>query len=322
MKKTISVVLLLAMFLVSSTLTGCGTTNEKAVEKVKKYTVGIFIKDATTPFWRYVVNGAKAEAEKHGIELIEYAPLKTQNVEEQLRQIEDGIQKKLDAICVVALDSNAIIPVLEKADKAGIPVITFNTRVNLPSIKTFIGVENYQGEYLVAEKMIADLGGKGNIVILEGIPAAQTNIDRLKAIKDVVAKNPGIKILTSQPTNYRRDQAMTVMENILQTNTDINAVFGLNDEVSLGALKAIEAASRKGIIISGFDGALEGLNAVKEGRLTYTLDQSPYEQGAYSVRAAVDILNGKKVEAMISTGGTVVKKDNVQSILDKFYTTK
>jgi ribose transport system substrate-binding protein len=232
-----------------------------AAAQSKGYTIAFFVKDSTTPFWRYLINGAKKEAALTGSTVIEYAPIQTQNLEEQLRQVEDAIQKKVDAICIAPINSQGIIPAIEKANAAGIPVITTNTRADGGKIETYVGVENFEGAKAIGEQVMKKIGGKGNIVIIEGNPAGQTNIDRLGGFKAVLAKYPGVKLLSQQPAMFRRDQAMTVMENLLQTFPKIDAVIALNDEMALGALRAIEAAGRKGIVVSGFDGAVEGLEA-------------------------------------------------------------
>lgn len=294
------------------------STEPVSTEKV--YDIGVFVKDSTTSFWRYVIQGATKEAEELGVNMIEYAPVETQNVEEQIRQVEDAIQAGVDAICIVALDATALKPSLQKALDAKIPVITFNSRINdFEGVSCFVGVENYDGMSLVCEKVFKDLNYEGNIVSLEGLTSGYANIERVRAITDVAAKYPEIKILASQTTNSRREEAMTVMENMLQTYPEIDAVIGHNDSVALGAVQAIQAAGKEGIIVSGFDGTLEGMEAILADTLNYSLDQSPFQQGAFSVRAAKEILDGKKIEFENPTGGTLVDKSNAQSIIDEFY---
>ncbi|MFA5675971.1 MAG: sugar ABC transporter substrate-binding protein [Christensenellales bacterium] len=286
---------------------------------VNDYTIGVFVKDSTTPFWRYIMQGAYAEAEELGVTIVEYAPMKNTDTAAQINQIEDAIQSGVDAICIAAIDGEAVKPALQRAIDANIPVIIFNSRVDLEGAKTFVGVDNYDGSLKMTERVFADMGYKGNIVILESDPAAWVNQQRVQAVLDLVDKYPDIEVLDKQPAYARREQAMTVMENILQSHSSIDMVWGLNDATALGAIQAIEDAARAGILVSGFDGTPEGIEAVIDGRLAYTLDQSPFQQGAFSVRAAVDVLNGKTIEKEITTGGTVIDKSNAQAILDEFY---
>jgi len=287
------------------------------------YKIGFFVKDTTNSFWRYVVNGATIAAQEAGVELIEYTPVEASNVEEQINLIEDAITAQVDAICIVAVDSGAVIPALQKAMDAGIPVITFNSRVDLEGIKCFCGVENYEGYALVTEQVCADLGYEGNVVIIEGVAAGYANIERVRGAKDVCDKYEGITILDDQIGDNKRDQAMSVMENLLQTYGDeIDAVLAHNDNTAIGALQAIiDYGLEDEIIVVGFDGTVEGINSIQNGGLTYSLDQSPYQQGAYAVRAAVDVLNGNEIEFEIPTGGTLITAENAQAIIDEFYST-
>ncbi len=315
MKKTLS---LIALALVLTLVFGACAFAQPT------YRIGFFVKDTTNSFWRYVVNGASIEAAELGVELIEYTPVEASNVEEQINLIEDAITADLDAICIVAVDSNAVIPALQKAMDAGIPVITFNSRVALDGIKCFCGVENYDGYALMVEQVLKDMDYKGNVVIIEGVAAGYANIERVRAAKDVCAKYEGVTILDDQIGDNKRDQAMSVMENLLQTYGDeIDAVFAHNDNTGIGALQAIiDYGLEDSIIVAGFDGTVEGINSILNGGLTYSLDQSPYQQGAFAVKAAVDVLNGKEIEFEIPTGGVLISKENAQSILDEFYSTK
>jgi ribose transport system substrate-binding protein len=284
----------------------------------KSYNLAVMVKDSTTPFWRYLIAGAMKEAKALNVRVIEYAPLQTQNAEEQMRQVEDAIQKKVDAIIIAPINPQSIIPAIEKANAAKIPVLTTNSKAGGGNIETFVGVENYEGAKKLCEYMLKKINRKGNVIIIEGNPAGQTNQDRIKGFKEVLDAAPEVKILAQQPAMFRRDQAMSVMENLLQTHPKVDLVIALNDEMALGSLKAIEQAGRKGVVVSGFDGASEGLEAIISGRLTASLNQDPFGQGSLPVRAAVDLLGGKKIPANIPTGGEIIDASNAQKLLALF----
>jgi ribose transport system substrate-binding protein len=284
----------------------------------KTYTFAVLVKDSTTPFWRYLISGAKKEAKALGVEVIEYAPLQQQNLEEQMRHVEDAIQKKVDAIIIAPINPTAIIPAIEKANAAKIPVLTTNSKAGGGKIATFVGVENYEGAKKLGEYMLKKINRKGNVIIVEGNPAGQTNQDRVKGFREAIAAAPEVKLLAQQPAMFRRDQAMTVMENLLQTHPKVDLVIALNDEMALGSLKALEQAGRKGVIVSGFDGAIEGLEAIIAGRLTASLNQDPFGQGSLPVHAAMDLIKGKKIEENIPTGGEIIDTSNAQKLLNLF----
>jgi ribose transport system substrate-binding protein len=289
-----------------------------AMAAAKQYTIAVLVKDAVTPFWRYVIDGAKKEGAKTGAKVVEYAPVQVQSHEEQFRQVEDAIQKKVDAIVIAPINPQGIIPAIEKANAAKIPVITTNSRAFGGKIETFVGVENYEGAKKLGAYVMKKIGEKGNVIIIEGNPAGQTNQDRIKGFKEAIAACANVKILAQQPAMFRRDQAMNVMENLIQSHPKIEAVIALNDEMGLGSLKALEQAGRKGTLVSGFDGAVEGLEAIIAKRLTASLNQDPHGQGGLAVRAAVDVLNGKKIPEWVQTGGEIIDLSNAKDLLGRF----
>lgn len=292
---------------------------EQAPEEQKEaYRIAVMVKDSTTPFWRYLVSGAKDVGDELGVEVIEYAPMEAQNLDEQVKQVEDAIQAGVDAICIAPVDSDGIVPVLEEANEAGIPVITTNTKANGGKIETFVGVDNYEAAKTLASYMVEQLGGSGNVVIIEGNPAGQTSQDRVKGFEEVIATHPDIKLQVSQPGNFKRDEAMTIMENLIQSNPDIDAVLALNDEMALGAWQALDEAGKADVLVTGFDGALEGLQAILDGKMYASMNQDAFAQGGEAVRAAVEVLNGNTIDEWIRVGGEVCDKDNAQGLIDYF----
>ncbi|MBC7233473.1 MAG: sugar ABC transporter substrate-binding protein [Chloroflexi bacterium] len=278
----------------------------------KKLTFALVTKALNNPFWDMMYAGAKQVAEEHGIELIYLAPTKPNNLEEQTRLVDDLIARKVDGIVLVPVDSAGIVPVIERANQAGIPVATANTKAFGGKVITFSAIENYEAMTLVAEYMVQKLGGKGKVVILEGATGSQTAIDRKKAIDDVLAKYPGIQVLASQTADFQRAKGMQVMENLLQTYPEIDAVLACNDEMALGAIEALEAAGRLSkTLVSGFDANNDALKAIYEGRMVVSCDQRPGKQAGDAILALIDYINGKPVPERIVTQATVVDKSNI-----------
>ena len=300
--------------------TGSEVASGESAASGSSYKIGVFTKDSTTAFWRYVVQGAMAKGEELGVEVVEYAPASYTDSAGQLSMVEDSISAGVDAICIAACDSTAIVPALDKATSAGIPVVVFNTLV--PDFKdniTFVGVDNYDASYCVTEELIKAHDGKGNLVILEGDPAGYQNIERTRAVTDLAEKYPDVNILTRQPGYANREKSMNAMENILQAYSDIDMVWAINDVAAMGCVQAIEGAGRTGIDVIGIDGTPEGATAAKDGRLKFTIDQGPFDQGAMSVQAAVDYLDGKEIQDNYATGGTIVGADNAEAFLQEYY---
>lgn len=284
------------------------------------YRIGIFTKDSTTAFWRYVVEGAQDRAAELGVEVVEYAPASYTDSAGQLSMVEDSISAGIDAICIAACDSTAIVPALEKASSAGIPVVIFNTSVpDFEDSITFVGVDNYDASYRVTEELIKAHDGKGKLVLIEGDPAGYQNIERTRAVTDLLEQYPEVELVTRQPGYANRESSMNAMENVLQAYDEIDMVWAINDVAAMGCVQAIEGSGRTGIDVIGIDGTPEGATAVKDGRLKYTIDQGPFDQGALSVQAAVDYLNGETVEDNYATGGTIVTAENAEAFLEEYY---
>ena len=280
---------------------------EPAAEKLK---IGIFVKDNTNPFWRYVVKGAMQAGEDLGVEVIEYTPAEASNVEQQVSLVQDAIQAKLDGIAIVAVDSNALLDSCKQAKEAGIVVIPFNSRMDDLGAETFVGIDNYTGMKGLMEELVKKLDGKGKVVILEGVLAGYANQERMRAV------------VADQAADAQREKAITVMENILQANPEIDAVIGHNDNTALGAYQAVLDAGREDeMIITGFDAQEELLRYLAAGdeRVAMSVDQSPFMQGYSGVESVVKVLKGEAVEEWVPTGGSLVTTANAQEVLDKFY---
>lgn len=286
------------------------------VGAAKPTRVALIVKNLVNPFWNYMREGAEEKAKELGIEVVTLAPTKPDNLEEQIRIVEDCVQKRLDAIVLVPVDSKGVIPAIETANRAGIPVVTANTRAFGGNVVTFVGVENYDAAYRVGKFALQKHGGKGKVIILEGVPGAQTAIDRKAGFDAVLKEFPNAKVLTSQPAKFQRAEGMLVVENLLQRYPDVELVLAANDEMALGAIEAIDGAGRLGkIMVTGFDGNKDAMQSIAQGRLAVTFYQDPQSQAAMAVEAAVNFLKGKTIPNRIVVPGELVDKSNVEKFL-------
>lgn len=278
----------------------------------KKYKMIFIVKSLDNPFWDRMRAGAEKAGKDLGIEIKTLAPIKPYNVEEQLRFMEDGITQKVDAICVVPADSKGIVPGIEKANKAGIPVVTPNSKAYGGKVLTWTGAQNQEVGYDIANYAINAIGGKGNVIILEGTPGNQTAIDRAKGFNDAIAEHSGIKLLASQTAKYSRVEGMRVMENLAQRFPDVDLVIAANDEMALGAIEALDAAGRLSKTkVTGFDANNDALKSISEGKMLATGDQRPDAQGYWGVVAAYCYLEGMPVPKEIYLPAPVIDKSKV-----------
>lgn len=287
------------------------------VKPAKPYKIAVVVKNFTNPFWLTHQKAAEQAGKDFGLEITVLAPTKPDNVEEQIRILEDLVSKKVDAVVLAPANTQAIAAGVRKLNAAKIPVVYDNTRGSGGEFVAYIGADNILVGRTMAEEMVKRMGGKGKLLVLEGFPGQQTADDRLKGVKEVLAKNPGIQVI-SQTGKWTLDEGRNVTENTLQRWPDLNAIIGIGGEMSLGAVEAVKAAGKEGkIIISSMDVYPAQVAAVKAGKVDYTISQAPGDQAYWSVVAAIRALNGEKVPQEIRTPVVIVTKENVDKYAEK-----
>lgn len=288
--RTLSVLSVFALLLAA-----CGL---QAAEKAEGYTIGLSLSTLNNPFFVTLKEGAEAAAEKAGVTLVVMDSQDDSTTE--ATNMEDLIQQGVDVILVNPTDADAIVPSIEKANAAGIPVFTIDRGANGGEIVSHIASDNVAGGSMAAEFLCEALGGAGKVVELEGIAGTSAARDRGQGFNDYMSSEcSGVEIVARQTANFNRAEGLTVFENILQAEPEIDGVFAHNDEMILGAIEAAEAAGRTGITFVGFDAVDDALAAVDEGKLAATIAQQPSEMGRLGVEKAFTYLNGESIEAYI-----------------------
>ena len=301
MKKASMIGLALALVLLAA---GC-QRGEKAVSK--SATVALVVKSANHPFFIDMQRGAEQAAKQLGVELLVQGAEREVDVEKQMQIVENLIQTKVDAICLAPSGSKELVPAVIKANRANIPVIVLDTRVDPATLKdaggrvaTFIGSDNFEGGKVAANYIVEKLGGKGNVAILEGIPGHETGDARRSGFHSVIDKVSGIKTVASQTANWERDQGFNVFQNIMQSHPDIQALFACSDLMALGAIEAISAAGKTGkIMVVGFDAVKDGRDAIQQGTMAASVAQHPEEMGRVGVESAIKVLKGESLPEYI-----------------------
>jgi ribose transport system substrate-binding protein len=277
--------------------TGPGGTAAATAAAPGAVTVGLSISTMNNPFFVALRDGAQAEAKAAGINLI---TVDAQNdAAKQIAGVEDLIQKKVPVILLNPTDSDAVANVVKEAAAAGIKVISLDRAVNGAEVSSHIASDNAAGGRMAGEFLLKKLGGKGNLVELEGIPGSSAARERGAGFESAIAGKPGVKLVAKQPASFDRAQGLTVMENILQGNKDIQGVFAQNDEMALGAERAIEEAGLKNVDIVGFDATPDAVAAVKAAKLAATVQQKPELIGKMGVDTAKLLIEGKPVDRNI-----------------------
>lgn len=238
------------------------------------------------------------------------------DINKQLDQIDNFIAQKVNAIVVVPVDYQGIVPGVEHANKAGIPIIALLAQ-SAGGKYTFVGPKNYDAGRLQGEYMAAHLPKNAQIVYLQGTPGLYHAKERLAGFTDAcLKKRPDIKLLSSQPADFDRAKGMSVTEDWIQRYPKIDAVVAANDQMALGALEALKTADRaKGVMISGIDGTTDALNAVKAGEMSQTIFQNAKGEVKAAYQVIETIKSGKTPPAEVNVPFESVTKDNVASYL-------
>lgn len=289
-----------------------GTEGTEASGKV--YKIAFIVKSLQSPFFINMMEAAEQCDEDFAeIEVETLAPQTPFSVDEQIQLVEQAITNKVDAIIITPCDSDGIVPAIKKANAAGILVVTPNTKSNGGDILAFVGVENYDVGYDLGKALCEKLGGKGNVLLMEGKAGNSTSEERASGFKDAIKEYSGITLLDSQPADWERAKGMTVMENWLQTYDQIDGVLTLTKDMGLGALEAIKAAGKGDEIISiTFDLDDDVKAAIRSGDLYASGNQNERSQAYTAITSALFTLRGYKVDDNQILPISVVTIDNLE----------
>ncbi|WP_371660104.1 substrate-binding domain-containing protein [Streptomyces sp. NBC_00280] len=271
--------------------------------------VGLSLSTLNNPFFVQIRAGAQAEAKKLGVDL---TVTDAQNdASQQANQLENFTSSGLGAIIVNPVDSDATGPAARAVNKSGIPLVAVDRSVNNADTATIVASDNTAGGRLAAKALAEKLGGTGTIVVLQGQAGTSASRERGAGFTEGLKAYPGIKVVAKQPADWDRTKGLDVMTNLLQANPGISGVFAENDEMALGAIKALGSKAGTSVQVIGFDGTPDGLKAVADGSLYASVAQQPKELGRIAVENALRVAEGKGVEKAVMVPVKVVTKENV-----------
>lgn len=297
-KKIFSVGLMLMMLMTS--FIGCGRDN--------KPKIGMVVSTLNNPFFVNMKDGAEKEAEKLGCDLV---VLDSQNDPAKERaNVEDLVQLGVIALLINPTDSDAVVKTVEVANKSNIPVITLDRQANGGKITSHIASDNIKGGEMAAEYVLdkfKDEKGPINVVEIQGIPGASATRDRGEGFHNIMDKNDKFNFISIQAADFDRQKGLQVMENIIQANPNIQIVFAHNDEMALGAVKAIKASGINALVI-GFDGNDDAKDSIDANEMTATIAQQPDLIGALGVELANKIYKGESIKDKIAADLKVYTK--------------
>ena len=288
-----------------------GNNGEKAL------VIGASMLSLQSEFVVNVKDALEERAKEKHVELVVSDAQRT--AEKQVQQIETFISQKVDAIILNPCEVEASSPAIEKAKAAGIPIINVNSETSAAP-DGFVGSRDEQAGEIAMEQIAKLIGGKGNIVIIDGYMGQAAQIKRAVGAKHILAKYPDIKVLAEQTAEWDRAKGMALMENWIQSYGDkINAVFAHNDEMGMGALQALEQAKLKSkVVVVSIDAIADALQAVKDGRLDDTVFQDAKGQGSGAIDMAIQLIKKQPVEQKeVFIPFQLVTKENAERFMKK-----
>ncbi|MBL1378107.1 sugar ABC transporter substrate-binding protein [Zobellella iuensis] len=241
------------------------------------------------------------------------------DVGQQLQQVESFINQKLDAIVINPVDTQAVAPIIRRAEAAGIPLIFVNRRpeATLPEGMAFVGSDSKVAGRLQMEYIAEKLGGKGNVAILMGELSSEATRDRTSGVEEIAAQYPDIKIITKETAKFSRKEGIDVTNNWLLSGYEIDAIASNNDEMAIGAIMALGPNRLKGVIVGGVDATPDALAFLDKGMLDVTVFQDAKGQGKASIETAVKMAKGEAVDKNVMIPYELVSPENYKEFIGR-----
>ncbi|MCC7484998.1 MAG: sugar ABC transporter substrate-binding protein [Burkholderiales bacterium] len=273
--------------------------------------MAVFTKNRTNPAYAAARLGAERTAARLGAHVTHYVPRQPDDVAEQIALVERALADRPDAFVFVPVHDTALDDSVRRINAAGIPLVNILNRLKAGERVAFVGSNDRRLGREVAEHLFRHLNGRGDIVVLEGVPAAVTSQDRMRGFEDALARFPGIRVAATRAADFQRDTARRVMREILAATPRVDAVLSANDVMSLGAIEVLEEAGRL-VPVTGVNALPEAITALKSGRLLATVDFDALKIACIATEAALRHLRGERVPAEIELPAQIVTDANCQ----------
>lgn len=311
---------LACVVIVAMAMVGCGGDNANGGPPPENMSPGhpttqiaVIPKGLSHQFWLTVKAGAEAAATENDAVIFWQGPAKETEVTKQIDIVQDMISRKVDGIVLAACDENALVPQVEIAMAAGIPVVTFDSGVKSDLPKSFVATDNIAGAKAAADALAEMIGEAGTVGLIAFVPGAATSELREQGFKEGIAAYPNVTLLDTYHCYSDVAKAMDITQDMITANPNLKGIFASNEPAAIGAAQAIKAAGKAGEIkVVAFDASEDEIAALKDGSVQALIVQDPFRMGYEGVKAIIDIKAGKTVEKRIDTGVTVVTMDNFE----------
>src|SRR4030095_2467571 len=309
MKKLKFTVFLLAVVFVCLIAPACNR------DKGGKRVIAVIPKGVAHFFWQSVHAGADAAGRDFGVEGMLKGPAQETDYSGQINIVEDAINRRVDGIVIAPSHGDALVPIVERAQREGIPVTIFDSGISTETYLSYVATDNRHGGVVAAERLAAKLGGKGKGGLL-GVKAGSVSTDeREQGFQDTIKqKYPGISIVAFQYGDADRAKSLDRATDILTAHADLNGMFASNESSTVGAVQAIKQKGLAGkVVLGGFDSSPNLIDDLKAGAIDSLVLQNPFKMGYEGVKAIVDKLNGQAPQRGMDTGVKLLTKDNLDT---------
>jgi ribose transport system substrate-binding protein len=278
-------------------------------------TLAVFTKSAGNPIARAVRAGAEAVAKAHGLTVFHYIPTSPDNVPQQTALVDEALGAKRDAIVFTPVDVKAMVPVVQKINAANVPLVNVSDRLAGGSAVAFIGTDDYSIALETARTLLKAMGGKGNLVVLEGPDTIPTAAGRLRGFKDALKEFPDVKVVLSKNAMYARPAAADLLKTMLKLNPapQVDGVLAANDAMAFGAIEAFKEAKKKLPLIVGINASKEAVEFIKSGEMLASGDYNGLIEGCLGAEIAIRTLHKQPVPKEVLAKTAVVDKSNYQA---------
>jgi ABC-type sugar transport system substrate-binding protein len=287
-----------------------------ATASAQQKEVAVMLPAAGDPYFKLKSAGYVKAGKKLGYDVKIYDAGGYGNLQKQVTQIEDVIQRKVSAIVLVPASSDGTVPAVEKAIASGIPVINDGIATRSDKITGFVGEPSYLMTALLASYAADHLSGKGEVAMLSGPSGLDLTKLRVSGFKDYLAKYPGMKVVAEKFTSTASVEALSTMQDFLQANPDIKAVYAFNGPIAIGAVQALRAAGKKpgDVMVLTTDMEPETQRLIEDGWIQATIVSQPVTMAEMAVQRAVEAAEGKKIPKETLTQASLISKNTIKDV--------
>jgi ribose transport system substrate-binding protein len=294
-------------------------TQSPKFSQASKNTIALVMKTLANPFFIEMEKGARQAEKEFGVNLIVKAGAQETSVDEQIAIVEDLIKEKVQAILITPADSVKLVPVLKKAQEAGIVIINLDNQLDNQVMKEaglanvpFISVDNEKSAYLSAKFVSLKVKSTAQALILEGIPTAKNAQDRKAGAVRAFGENPNIQIVSSETAHWKTDEAYQVTGQVFKKYPDIKLIFCANDMMALGAMRYLKENNLSEVYVAAYDALDEVMPMLKDGSLQVTVDQQAADQAYTGVQFAVRAIHGEKLPPVTFLDALLITRESAR----------